>query len=86
MGFSGLGFRAVAMHFQGFSPLPFPPPCTLWRSLCVSEHGLNICKALVGLPKGSIYTTIVALGPKNHNMNGLLVPNSILVVHMDPLV
>ena len=25
------------------------------------------------------------LGPENHNMNGLLGPNSILVVYMDPL-
>ena len=38
----------------------------------------------VGHPKGSIYTTIMELGPKNHNMNGLLGPNSILVVYMDP--
>ena len=25
------------------------------------------------------------LGPQTHNMNGLLGPNSVMVVHMDPL-
>ena len=37
------------------------------------------------LPRGSIYTTIMELGPKNHNGDGLLGPNSIMVVYMDPL-
>ena len=40
------------------------------------------------LPKGSIYTTIMKLGPQNHNSHnrdGLFVPNSIMVVYMDPL-
>ena len=36
-------------------------------------------------PRGSIYTTIMELGPKNHNGDGLLGPNSIMVVYMDPL-
>ena len=34
------------------------------------------------LPTGSIYTTILELGTQHHNRNGLLVPNSIMVVHM----
>ena len=33
----------------------------------------------------SIYTTIMEFGPKNHNGDGLLGPNSIMVVSMDPL-
>ena len=37
------------------------------------------------IPRGSIYTTIMELGPKNHNGDGLLGPNSIMVVSMDPL-
>ena len=37
------------------------------------------------LPRGSVYTTIMELGPKNHNGDGLLGPNSIMVVYMDPL-
>ena len=36
-------------------------------------------------PRGSIYTTIMELGPKNHNGDGLLGPNSIMVVYVDPL-
>ena len=37
------------------------------------------------LPRGSIYTTIMELGPQNHNGDGLLVPNSMMAVFMDPL-
>ena len=33
----------------------------------------------------SIYTTMMELGPQNHNKDGLLGPNSTMVVHMDPL-
>ena len=36
-------------------------------------------------PRGSIYTTIMELGPQNQNRDGLLVPDSIMVVYMDPL-
>ena len=36
-------------------------------------------------PRGSIYTTIMELGPQHHNRDGLLVPNSIMVAYMDPL-
>ena len=36
-------------------------------------------------PGGSIYSTIMELGPKNHNGDGLLGPNSVLVGNMDPL-
>ena len=40
---------------------------------------------LLYYPRGSIYTTIMELGPQNHNGDGLLGPNSIIVVYMDPL-
>ena len=39
-------------------------------------------------PRGSIYTTITTimeLDPQNHNGDGLLGPNSTMVVYMDPL-
>ena len=36
-------------------------------------------------PGGSIYTTIMELDPKNHNGDGLLGPNSIMVVYIHPL-
>ena len=36
------------------------------------------------IPGGSICTTIMESGPDNHNGDGLLGPNSILVVYMDP--
>ena len=36
-------------------------------------------------PRGSIYTTIMEFGPQNHNGDGLLGANSIIVVYMDPL-
>ena len=36
-------------------------------------------------PRGSIYTTIMELGPQNHSGDGLLGPNSIIVVYVDPL-
>ena len=36
-------------------------------------------------PRGSIYDTIMELGHQNHNQDGLLGPNSIIVVYMYPL-
>ena len=36
-------------------------------------------------PRGSIYTTIMELGPQNQNGHGLLGANSIIVVYMEPL-
>ena len=48
---------------------------SLWRR----GPGLGIS------PRGSIYTTIMELGPQNHNGDGLLGTNSIIVVYMDPL-
>ena len=36
-------------------------------------------------PRGSIYTTIMELGPKRPSPLWLLGPNSIIVVYMDPL-
>ena len=36
-------------------------------------------------PGGSRNTTIMELGPQNHNGDGLSRPNSIIVVYMDPL-
>ena len=35
--------------------------------------------------RGSIYSTIMELGPKNHSGDGLWGPNSIMVVYMEPL-
>ena len=32
-----------------------------------------------------MYTTIMELGPQDHNGNGLLGPNSIRVLYIDPL-
>ena len=38
------------------------------------------------MPRGSICTTIIMeLFPQNHNGDGLLEPNSIIVVYMDSL-
>ena len=37
------------------------------------------------LPRGSIYTTIMKVGPQNHNGDGRLGLNSIIVGYMDPL-
>ena len=50
----------------------------VWEERC----GSMVCMLL---PRGSIYTTIMELGPQNHNGDGLLGPNSILVVYMNPL-
>ena len=36
------------------------------------------------LPRGSIDTTIMELGPQNHSRDGLMGPNSIMVLQMDP--
>ena len=36
-------------------------------------------------PRGSIYTTIMELGPKRPSLSWLWGPNSIIVVYMDPL-
>ena len=35
------------------------------------------------LPRGSI--SIMELGPQSHSKDGLSIPNSIMVVYMDPL-
>ena len=43
------------------------------------------CKQEMKCPGGSIYTTSTESGPQNHYEDGLLGPNSIMVVHMDPL-
>ena len=55
----------------------------IWRSQlavdCKMLHLMN------DIPRGSIYTTIMELDPQSHDRNGLLGPNSILVVYMDPL-
>ena len=32
-----------------------------------------------------IYSPIMDLGPQSHNRDGLLIPNSIMVVYMEPL-
>ena len=43
------------------------------------------CYDLLSVPRGSIYTSIMELGPRNHSGDGLLGPNAIIVVYMDPL-
>ena len=48
-----------------------PPLC--WNTWAVPNS----------IPRGSIYTTIMELGPQNPNGDGLLGPNSIIVVYMD---
>ena len=48
------------------------------------QHQLPLEARVVNLPRGSIYT-IMELGPQNHNGDGLLGLNSIIVVYMDPL-
>ena len=45
---------------------------------------LRLCTA-GNNPRGSIYITIMELGPQSHNKDGLSIPNSIMVVYMDPL-
>ena len=44
--------------------------------------GSGVCYTL---PRGSIYTSIMELGPQNHNRDGLSGPKSMMVVDMDPL-
>ena len=46
-------------------------------------EGRGLSKHLV--PRGSIYTTIMELRPKNHNGDSLLGPNSIMVAYVDPV-
>ena len=51
---------------------------------------MELCVGFIGCcmgsdPRGSIHTTIMELGPQNHNGDCLLGPNSIIVVYMDPL-
>ena len=42
----------------------------------------SVLLGLTLLPRGSIYTTIMELGPQNRNGHGLLAPNSIMAVYM----
>ena len=37
------------------------------------------------IPRGSIYTTIRELGLKYHTIEGIMGPNSLMVVYVDPL-
>ena len=51
-------------------------------------HPPGIKKATLNIPhipRGPIYTTIMELGHQNHNGDGLIGPNAIMVVYMDPL-
>ena len=41
--------------------------------------------AAIILPRGSIYTASLELGPQHHTKDGLLGPNSIMAVYVDPL-
>ena len=47
------------------------------------NHYVN-CKQSLRLPRGSIYTTIMELGPQSYDEDGLLGPTSTMVVYMDP--
>ena len=59
---------------------------TLWVSLAVFRLG---SKGRAGwlhlIPRGSIYTTIMELGPKRPFLLWFWGPNSIMVVYVDPL-
>ena len=46
---------------------------------------LRVFSSFRTLPRGSIYTPIMELGSQSHSGDGLLGPNSIIVVYMDPL-
>ena len=47
---------------------------------------ISFCKSLKSsVPRGSIYTTIMELGPCNHKKDGLLGPNPIMVLYAKPL-
>ena len=37
------------------------------------------------VPRGSIYTTIRELAPKYHTIEGIMGPNSLMDVYVDPL-
>ena len=45
----------------------------------------SISSCISSLPRGSINTTIMELGPKSHNGDGLLGSNSIMAVYMDSM-
>ena len=59
--------------------------CRIWATATASK--LACCRIVLYrcFPRGSIYTTIMELGAQNYNRDGLLGPNSIMVVFMDPL-
>ena len=46
---------------------------------------MYVCVHMCFIPRGSIYTPIMESGSQNHSRDGLLGPNSIIVVYMDPL-
>ena len=62
-------------------------PLFRFQGLCVLfGWGQGLPKYII--PRGSTYTTIMELGPQNHNKNGILGPYStysIMVVYMEPL-
>ena len=69
----------VGLGVWGMSGLSDPPPPQRHPK---SKRGVM---AFGYYPRGSIYTTIMELGPPNHTQHGLVGPNSILTVYMDPL-
>ena len=67
-------------------------PCNLdalLNLLCITGL-LNPIQTLANrvdmIPRGSIYTTLMELGAKNHIEDGLLKPNSIMVRLMDKIL
>ena len=70
---AGLRFIVWLWGFRGF----------VFRTMQPSS--LYFHRKISVIPRGSIYTTIMELGPQNHNRDGLSVPNSIMAVYMEPL-
>ena len=60
----------------------------MWLSVLVTiecQPGHEVPQTIVIIPRGSIYTTIMELGPKKPSPLWFWGPNSIIVVYMDPL-
>ena len=84
----GLGLRTESEALQSFSVrreyFRFSPESKIPTAVA----SMLLPKKIQGshnFPRGSIYLTIMELAPQNHNGDGLLGPNCIVVVYMDPL-
>ena len=72
-----MGYLKLVFGVQGLEP-----SCVVFS---IRPGPLSAISLVTLNPRGSIYTTIMELGPQNHNGDGLLGLNSIIVVYMDPL-